>query len=209
MLFQVVHDPECVFTEEPAETREVSNAPGPTRAVQVGPGSVLIWYGAHLAGYLPDRHSSFLTLCVHHFMCREWSLFLDPGGYVAIWVPWEADVKTTDWLERRTREPPVKDRGREHEEAGSFQITTLVWRMGKDRGKEGRRIGEEEPQIAAQLRGSLSRADVELESHMGQKRPSSRAPTEYSYYSGTAWGEQGICMNAAAGLKVQHLQAVR
>lgn len=78
--------------------------------------------------------------------------------------------------------------------------------MGKDRGKEGRRIGEEEPQIAVQLRGSLSQ---ELESRMGQKRPSSRTPTEYSYYSGTAWGEQGICMNAAADLKVQHLQAVR
>ena len=42
MLFQVVHDPECFFTEEPAETREVSNASGPTRAVQAGPGSVLI-----------------------------------------------------------------------------------------------------------------------------------------------------------------------
>ena len=100
------------------------------------------------------------------------------------------------------------DRGREQEEAGSFQITTLVWHMGKDRGKEGR-IGEEEPQIAVRLWGSLSRADVELESHMGQKLPSSRTPTKYSYYSGTDWGEQGICMNAAADLKVQHLQAVR
>lgn len=55
--------------------------------------------------------------------------------------------------ERFIGELPVRDRGKEQErqEAHKSQMVVLTLWERRGRRKEGRRIGEEEPQIAVQL----------------------------------------------------------
>lgn len=88
---------EHVFTEEEADTGEVNNAPGPTSR----PGGAGVGTQAprtlHAASKLSTQGPFLRTPLLILFGCtpfrhREWGLFLDPQGYVAIW---EVDAKTT------------------------------------------------------------------------------------------------------------------